>query len=120
MEEVDWVRARSKCSVAGVFDALKNEVAKDVDTQNSLQGHSHFAVKHHEGSFTVIEGDGGSGRAVVFALSGNSIQIKTSERSVVLKATITLNEEGRCVLKVGQELESWQFRRRALEGLFFG
>jgi len=35
---------------------------------------------------------------------------------------VGLNNEGRCVLKLedGSEMETWQFRRRALEGLFFG
>ena len=36
-------------------------------------------------------------------------------------ATVGLNDEGRCVLRLedGTELEPWQFRKRALEDLFF-
>lgn len=40
---------------------------------------------------------------------------------IKLRATITLNNEGRCMLKVdGEELEPWNVRRMALEDLFFG
>jgi hypothetical protein len=36
------------------------------------------------------------------------------------KATLTLNDMGECRLKInGQEREFWQFRRTALEDLFF-
>ena len=37
-------------------------------------------------------------------------------------ASVGLNREGRCILKLedGTELEQWQFRKKALEGLFFG
>jgi len=37
-------------------------------------------------------------------------------------ATVGLNDEGRCILRLEDmtELEQWQFRKRALESLFFG
>jgi hypothetical protein len=36
--------------------------------------------------------------------------------------TVGLNNEGRCVLRLEDisELETWQFRKKALDALFFG
>jgi hypothetical protein len=38
------------------------------------------------------------------------------------RVRVGLNEEGRCILRMEDEtkLEQWQFRKKALEGLFFG
>lgn len=120
-DNLDWVAVRGKCSISHVFDSLKDEVQKDVDAQNSLQNHSKFEVKIASDSFTVISGDGGGIRAVVFALAGKTIRIKNGNRQVLFEASITLNDAGECKLKVdNKELESWQLRRRALEELFFG
>jgi hypothetical protein len=39
---------------------------------------------------------------------------------VLFRASITLTNGGQCKLRVGEEeLEQWQFRRMALEKLFF-
>jgi len=120
-ENLDWVAVRAKCSISHVFDSLKDEVQKDVQAQNSLQNHPKFEVKIVGNSFTVISGDGGGIRAVVFALAGKTIQIKNGDRQILFEAAITLNDTGECKLKVdNKELESWQVRRRALEELFFG
>jgi len=57
----------------------------------------------------------------VFALAGKTIQVKNGDREVLFEAGITLNDAGECKLRVDtEEVESWQFRRRALEELFFG
>ena len=120
-KNLDWVSVRAKCSMASVFDALKDEVQKDVISQNSLPDHSKFEVKFNNGSFTVISGDGAVIKAMVFTLTGETIQVKNAARKVLFEAGLTLNDAGECKLKVGdQELELWQFRRRALEELFFG
>jgi hypothetical protein len=39
---------------------------------------------------------------------------------VFLRGKVTLCDDGKCRIKAdGQELELWQFRKRALEALFF-
>ena len=126
MEEIpktlEWVEKRSQCSIKKVFDSLKDEVQSDVDEQNKIPGHFPFEVRQGPSSFTVITEEGGWGiRAVVFALAEKRIEIKNANREIQFFATLTLNDSGRCMLAVdGKELETWQFRRRALETLFFG
>jgi hypothetical protein len=57
---------------------------------------------------------------VNFSLEGDEIVV-CAGNEIILRATITLNNEGRCMLKVDdEELEQWQVRRMALEDLFFG
>ena len=47
--------------------------------------------------------------------------VTNSNAEKIFDASITLNNEGRCKLKVNEiELELWQVRRLALEKLFFG
>lgn len=118
---LDWVSVRAKCEISHIFDSLKDEVQKDVTAQNSSTGNSKFSVQYAGDSFTVLCADGGGVRAIVFALSGKTIQIKNGDRVHLFSASLTLNDTGECKLKVdNQELESWQLRRRALEELFFG
>jgi hypothetical protein len=41
-------------------------------------------------------------------------------RKTILEGTLSLSDETECRLKVGdKELTFWQFRKRALENLFF-
>ncbi len=60
-------------------------------------------------------------RSVDFALSKDRINVYNDKDEIMLAATITLNNEGKCRLVVEEEeLTQWQFRRMALEKLFFG
>jgi hypothetical protein len=121
---LDWITARRQCSIGQVFELLKTQVEKDVDIQNVGSPHK-FSVHRSRESFTVICGDGGGIRSVIFAVCGNTIQIKDGDRKLLFTAGLTLNDAGECKLKLidgpdrDRELEFWQFRRRPLEGLFF-
>jgi hypothetical protein len=46
--------------------------------------------------------------------------VRGNDDAVLLEAGLTLNDEGECRLRTGeQELTFWQFRKRALYNLFF-
>lgn len=119
----DWVTARANCSMAEMFFRLRKEIVRDVATRNRLpppgtRDYS-FRILEAEGDrddeFTIIrEGGGVQARSVRIAYTATEITIGD------VRANVTLNREGTCQLVVdGQELESWQVRRLALERLFF-
>ena len=123
IEELDWVTQRSECSLSVIFEKLKTQIQADVKTRNSMRPELapyifNISVK---GDTIIVTAD--SNRpymAVQFELSGKSIVVKNKRDEVMAEATLTLNDRGECKLKVAsQEQELWQFRRKALEDLFF-
>jgi hypothetical protein len=125
---LNWVAERSKCSLSAVFKELEIGVKEDVKAVNALYPNHPpaFSVTAGKNQFSVIlvvdaltsEIAG----AVDFELGKDDITVK-NPNSVMFKATITLNNEGECKLRLGDdqpELEQWQVRRMALEKLFFG
>lgn len=127
-ENFNWVKARAECSVAQMFEMLRLQVGEDVENRNShplkLQNCTLKMVPSAK-SFSVVfdcDYDAYASSSVTFTRTANDIQIrKENEKDPFLVATITLNDEGQCKFKVnGEEKESWQLRRMALEELFFG
>jgi hypothetical protein len=124
----DWVNARAKCSLQEVFKELEQGVRVDVEAANGLVSAGdalRFSVtKSFPKHFTVNRIDDpirSKGRAIDFIWSDSTIEVRNQNNEALFTASLTLNNEGRCKLKVGdQELEAWQFRRMALERLFFG
>lgn len=54
------------------------------------------------------------------ALSKDRIEVSSLRVNGSFVATLTLNDAGECRLSVeGEQLDRWQFLRRALEPLFF-
>jgi 16S rRNA U1498 N3-methylase RsmE len=80
-----------------------------------------FALVPSANSFVVVREDQtGHTVSVKFARSGNEISVLNDDGSIRFKATVTINNDRECRLLVnGQELEEWQFRKMALEPLFF-
>lgn len=120
--EFDWVRARAACSLHVVFKELHLGVQNDVQSMGPLAaGQVRFSVTAlMRGRFSVVREEGESSDSVTFALAEGSITVRDDENAIITTATITLNDRGECKLKTGtDELEQWQFRRRALEKLFF-
>jgi len=120
----DWVKARADCSPAQVFKELEFGAKRDVDAANGQRkpGDLHaFKMASDEGCFSVIrESSIALPVSVEFYLERDGIKV-TSGAEVNFVATLTLNNEGRCMLRVnGEELENWHVRRMALEDLFFG
>ena len=123
----DWVKARHKCSLTGIFDSLKADVEQDVAIRRELSsaaerdlGNFRFEDKGH---FFVVfcEGDAVTNRRFVkFSLTSESIEVSLDDQPI-LDGVPALGDDERCRLKVGDfEVELWQFRKRALEQLFFG
>lgn len=124
--ELNWVKARSECSVGRVFSQIFIETEQDVKDINLLPttpGYPPvtFDVQKHEmgTSFLVFE-VGNIQTLVRFALGSDRIAIDMPDGKR-LTVTLTLNNDGACKLKVNGdgELERWQVRRMALESFFF-
>jgi len=123
--ELDWVGVRAACSVQKIFKELTAGVEDDVKAinavplpwpnQNSIQ-----CSPNRDGTLFVV-GRGNAIKGLVkFHLGTDRIEIVDEASDQTLVVTLTVNDEGRCKLKVGtEELEQWQVRRRALERLFF-
>lgn len=130
----DWVNERSKCSPASVFETLKAELESDVNARNGLltraDGDSrfHFSVTDDgkraivslhakriiKGEFKEID------EHVSVVIDGKVIACCGRDLKEKFRATLTLNEEGKCRLNInGGECETWRFRQKVLEELFF-
>jgi hypothetical protein len=123
IENLDWVTERASCSLALVFERLKDQVKSDVEKRNSLRPEGtpyQFKAAIAGNAITVVGESNRPYIAVKFEMIGNEIVVKDKRDEIVLQAALTLNNRGECKLKVKeQEWELWQFRRAALEYLFF-
>jgi hypothetical protein len=121
--EFEWVVARYHCSPSTVFEKLKLQIESDV-TARTMQlpnQRNRFRFVGNGGSFAVaVEGQGISGQAIKFRLALPAIEVAGPSDEKLFEATVTLGDDGECRLRVGiEELYLWQFRKRALESLFF-
>jgi hypothetical protein len=125
----DWVRARKLCSLGTIFEMLRLSVKDDIDTRNSMRKPItpdvpgvfmyRFDMAGNGRNFTVILTGEKIHKSVTFALADTFIEIQ-NESAVMFKATIGLNDDGECTFRIdGQDRNSWQLRKMALEGLFF-
>lgn len=130
-ENLDWVTVRGQCSVAHVFKELELGVREDIAKAQSLVGpHEEIrfslakAVTNRFAAVRVDDPITSISQSVYFVCKRSSIEVHEDGsvgEELRMTATLTLTNEGHCKLKVGdQELFQWQFRRMALEGLFFG
>jgi hypothetical protein len=126
--EINWVRARNACSTQQMFERLKADIQEDVKTRNDLvPKHPEFGfpfgfrVVEAANSLRIVrEGIPPLVDAVVITLNKESITVSDPNGQIMLTATVTLNDEGNCVFRVkNEERELWQFRKMALEKLFF-
>lgn len=118
----NWVTARSECSALGMFLSLQKDLTKDVETANKVFANSRrkFGFSKDATSLTVYE-ERISPHIVAFVLDNTNTRISVEENGELrYTASFTLDKEGRCRFIVGdEELENWQFRKKALESLFF-
>ncbi len=126
--DFDWVTARHKCSLAGVFRVLAEIVDTNVQTANALIEPGAFERNVAANKVIVIRKHGGAASSVVFTLEANAISVKRVNQAGNEKAVFTakpaLTTDGECVLEINdrplQPLELWQVCRLALEDFFFG
>src|SRR5579863_5815523 len=101
----DWVMARSQCSITQVFVQLQMGADKDVRKINelyNLRGDSAFQLTAQGGDqFTIHRHLDSDLRAAHFQVKANQIWATASEKQPII-ATVTLNNEGRCRLKVSE------------------
>jgi len=131
----DWVSLRAECTVGKIFERLKSGVEHDIGIRQTAipaEGYPKLWVERGvgSGSFKVIL-DGAYKDPVTakttivhsvvdFTFDQHKILVHDEDRKITYVATATLCDDGKCRLSVGgQELELWQFRKRALEGLLF-
>ena len=124
MSEFNWVDARAACSLARVFQRLRLEIEADVEVRNSKRSanpYYAFSVEATSGSILVkFNGKAIPSSSVMLKLGEKAISVHDGHNQLLIEATLTLSDAGQCRLKVNdQEKEFWQFRRMALEKLFF-
>lgn len=127
-EQFDWVHARSACRAINVFKELEQGVREDVDVAQSLVPERYetkfSVVKAVANRFSVVRVEDpmtSNSRSVDFAFGKDRINVYDDKDQLMYSASLTLNNQGACRLLVNEgELTQWQFRRMALEKLFFG
>ena len=120
LDGFDWVTERAACTVNSVFESLYAEIKRDVELINERRKQQ-FGANRNDGLVTVFQENSSPPRAVVFGISGVVIFAEDSRSHKRTEASLTLNDQGKCRLKVGNlERERWQFRKDTLEDLFFG
>jgi hypothetical protein len=122
-QEFDWVKAKGNCSTLSVFNELRLGVEGDVNAalRPDEFSSSPFAFRANTlGDYFIVFRQENAGARVEFNCETNRITIRAQDKELVVM--LTLNNEGRCKLRIGDgdELEQWQVRRIALERLFFG
>jgi hypothetical protein len=125
-QKLDWVTMRANCTVAKVFNELCDGIRDDVSAINSTKGLSEnpFRADLHSNGTTIYVGQVNSLPRKIVAIGVVQDRIEVHQEwngGERLAVTVGLNDEGRCVLRLEDmtELEQWQFRKRALESLFF-
>jgi hypothetical protein len=80
-----------------------------------------FQFKDNGNAFSIfVKDDAVRAPTVEFKLSDDCIVVASDGKELV-NATVALNDEGECTLVVdSKKIKDWQFRKMALEGLFFG
>jgi hypothetical protein len=124
VDAFDWVTARSKCSTSAVFERLKLQINEDVEKRNALIGGPPspyiFRVISNGPIVTVLLEGHRLRASVMFRLQNEFISVSDDNDNLLFHAAVTLNDEGRCVVKINDEdRELWQMRKMALEKLFF-
>jgi hypothetical protein len=124
----NWVNERATCSLRQMFEKLKLEIAGDVEARNAhlserpirravnIADHGSRIKVFLDDQFQEMANNG-----VLFVLKPDGIEVRDNETNAErFKVTIGLNDDGDCKFVIdGKEYDSWQVRRKALEGLLF-
>ena len=126
-QEFNWVLERAKCTSSQAFQRLRSQVEADVETCNSLipendKGNFWFSFISENDRFSVaIESPGGTTRRIKFSCTAVGVDVYDFTDRLVCRGFLTLSNDCVCKFKVNEiEHDFWQFRKNALEGLFFG
>jgi hypothetical protein len=129
----DWVTARAKCSASEVYRDFLLQIKRDVEIRNgALSGKERkhkvnftFNGGYKPTSVVVAAQKGGCYLAemrlahAIFTKIPEGISVEYIDGKTIA-GLLTLSQEGECRLKVdGVEYSFWQFRKLALEPVFF-
>lgn len=122
-DSYDWVSERASCSLAIIFEVLRLQVENDVKRRTALRpdgAHYGFRFAYHAPDAFIVGLDANNFHHwVTFKLGATKIEV-LGDGIAKFEATPTVNDEGKCRLRVnGVEREFWHVRRMALEALFF-
>jgi hypothetical protein len=126
-KELDWVTERAKCSPESVLQLLEIQAKTDVETRiqlrnaTELQYGVEFSFREGSGAFQiVVHRMGEIMGSAIFERFPDGIRVTYKDHSS-FAGVLTLGNDGQCRLRVGdsEELEFWQFRKKALEPIFF-
>jgi hypothetical protein len=122
--DFDWINARANCSPSQAFAELRLGVEDDIKKINKLRGGSpekdfHLARNGDGNTFEVWRGESAKS-SIRFRRTDDRVEVFDSNGTPIAAYTVSFSVEGRCVL-IGSDgqVEQWQARRAALEGLFF-
>lgn len=121
----DWVEARSKCSVRGMFLQLVERIGSDAKRVNELNAsglRAEVTLPSEDKVITVMYSDRMAVDGVVVECLEDVIHVKRSgsRGATLFTARPTIQRTGRCLFEVeGVHLELWQVAERALSALFF-
>ena len=129
-DDFNWVEARNNCSIAKVFEALKQTVEANIkERQEQLgAGSSRSPRLEDRGSHEFMVVRDSPFNAVGFRLQGDHIFIEDSTNGKPLfELTVALNDDGECRFKVAveggladeREFLRWQVVRKAIEDTLF-
>ncbi|HET6841026.1 MAG TPA: hypothetical protein VFK06_04970 [Candidatus Angelobacter sp.] len=126
--DFDWVSSRNECSISKMFERLRFDIKTDVEKRQQLRERhpqlgflNDFSFISKSNKLSVLaQTDGQDRRSIVFSLRGEYIFVLDENDTELFRATVTLNNQKQCVLMVDkEELEEWQFRKKALDAIFF-
>lgn len=125
--ELNWVEIRANCTPAKILTQLCYGVEKDINarcaflTPKQKDDCVGFSIeKLGSDAFVVNRSGVNVVSSVQFKLAHPGIVVSNDKGQTILAASLTVSDQGRCMLSVsGVPLEHWQVRRRALESLFF-
>jgi hypothetical protein len=123
-QELNWVEKRAGCNIVEVFNRLCMEIANDIIAINGIKYKEFYFKQESLSDGTIVIGQPNRTPRLTVAIGIVDQKIVVVDQATADRWSVRvgLNNEGRCTLKLedGTELEQWQFRKKALEELFFG
>lgn len=126
--DFDWVTARHECSLRSIFESLRLGIREDIEIRNSTlpddPDTQELRITERVATIRIYWHDvfnpAPNPAYVEFKLEPHNISV-TNQEGLLLEASLCLNDDGDCKLRVGgKEFDLWQVRRKALESLLFG
>ena len=126
MSAIDWVKARSECTLEKEFDRLATAVQRDLERHNALNPGISQCQRFdacEDNSFYV---ERPQVHRVVFTRERERIHIvrwaHMGDPTPLMVLRVRLGDDGKCVLidEDHKEWKPWQVRRKALEETLFG